>query len=129
MTGVEAGHGHALVRHSDGTIQNRPSGGLPFGINATTTYTVHQFKLRPGDALVLHGDGIQDAVDEDEPDAWLTLLDASMQPAAETVQSEFAASPADPEALVAQTLRAALESNPDADPPDDITLVLCMIGE
>ena len=68
LTFVDAGHGYAVLRRADGSIDLLRPSGLPLGIVSDETYEGGSVTLDPGDVLVLYTDGLKDA----RPDLWPT---------------------------------------------------------
>ena len=58
---VDAGHGQALLRRADGTIEPLQPFGLPLGVLSTERYTEGVVTLGPGDLLVIYSDGLSEA--------------------------------------------------------------------
>jgi serine phosphatase RsbU (regulator of sigma subunit) len=65
---VDAGHGHAFVRRSDGQVETLCPRGMPLGVFPNTWYQEGELALDAGDALVVYSDGLVDA----RPDLALT---------------------------------------------------------
>jgi serine phosphatase RsbU (regulator of sigma subunit) len=65
---VDAGHGLAMVRHADGTVELPTMRGLPFGIDPVERYTEGMLTLSPGDLLLVYSDGMMEALREPEPE-------------------------------------------------------------
>jgi len=61
LTYVNAGHNPPIVRRSDGRLEKLEAGGLPFGIEADTTFEISTVQFAPGDTLVLYTDGVVEA--------------------------------------------------------------------
>ncbi len=55
---VSAGHLPALIRRSDGTVEQLPDADAPLGLVAAITRRVHRRQLGPGDVLLLYTDGL-----------------------------------------------------------------------
>jgi serine phosphatase RsbU (regulator of sigma subunit) len=58
---VDAGHGQALLRRADGTLEPLQPFGLPLGVLSTEHYTEGVVTLGPGDVLVIYSDGLSEA--------------------------------------------------------------------
>jgi serine phosphatase RsbU (regulator of sigma subunit) len=58
---VDAGHGQALLRRADGTIEPLQPYGLPLGVLSTERYSEGVITLGPGDLLVIYSDGLSEA--------------------------------------------------------------------
>jgi len=89
---VDAGHGYGFICRSGGAIEHLAERGLPLGIGTDLTGPWHRRQTRvtmhPGDALVMHSDGLVDAPMAnglDIPALTTSLLDAG--PAASTVSA------------------------------------------
>jgi phosphoserine phosphatase RsbU/P len=59
LTYVDAGHSYALLRRTDGTVQQLDeAGGLPIGIDEDESYTATTVPFAAGDGLTVVSDGI-----------------------------------------------------------------------
>lgn len=58
---VDAGHGQALLRRADGTLEPLQPFGLPLGVLSTEHYSEGAVTLGPGDVLVIYSDGLSEA--------------------------------------------------------------------
>lgn len=58
---VDAGHGQALLRRADGTLEPLQPFGLPLGVLSTEHYCEGVVTLGPGDVLVIYSDGLSEA--------------------------------------------------------------------
>jgi phosphoserine phosphatase RsbU/P len=58
LTYVDAGHGHAFLRHGDGGVDELRPRGLPLGVLPGVSYQEGTVILCPGDALVIYSDGL-----------------------------------------------------------------------
>ena len=58
---VDAGHGQALLRRADGTLEPLQPFGLPLGVLSTERYSEGVVTLGPGDILVVYSDGLSEA--------------------------------------------------------------------
>ena len=58
---IDAGHGQALLRRADGTLEPLQPFGLPLGVLSTERYTEGVVTLGPGDVLVIYSDGLSEA--------------------------------------------------------------------
>lgn len=65
---VDAGHGYALLRRANGTVESLRPWSLPLGIESEEVYEGGSVTLRPGDVLVVYTDGLKEA----RPDLWPT---------------------------------------------------------
>ena len=68
LTFVDAGHGYALLRRADGTVQSLTPWSLPLGIVSDEKYQGGSTTLDPGDVLAVYTDGLKEA----RPDLWPT---------------------------------------------------------
>jgi serine phosphatase RsbU (regulator of sigma subunit) len=107
LTYVDAGHGHVVLRRSDGRLHELHPRGLPIGIMPDETYEEGTVTMAPGDALVVYSDGLVEARPEINLDgpAIARSLDGL-------------ASAAD---MVSSLLGLASTTGP---PPDDLTVVV-----
>ena len=70
----QAGHPHPLLARRDGSVLRLGAGGLPVGALSGARYATTDFRLEPGERLVLHSDGVTDCVnDADQPFGQLRL--------------------------------------------------------
>jgi serine phosphatase RsbU (regulator of sigma subunit)/anti-sigma regulatory factor (Ser/Thr protein kinase) len=58
---ANAGHPGPYLRLPDGAVVQVPGGGVPLGLDLTTSIDVQQFVLPPGSMLVLYTDGLIEA--------------------------------------------------------------------
>jgi serine phosphatase RsbU (regulator of sigma subunit) len=84
---VDAGHGQALLRRANGTLEPLPPWGLPLGVASTEDYHEGSVTLGDGDLLVIYSDGLSQA----RPDlfcdqATLAAQIPKNEPASETAQ-------------------------------------------
>ncbi len=65
LTLANAGHERPLIRRANGTVERLelPGSGLPLGVVADTVYAPTSLAIEPGELLVLHSDGLNDALD------------------------------------------------------------------
>lgn len=61
VTICSAGHAPALMCHRDGRVSEVGGYGQPLGLFANAELADHRLSLLPGDALVLHTDGVTEA--------------------------------------------------------------------
>ncbi len=80
---VDAGHGHALVRRSAGTLERLARGGRPVGFPAAAPYREGGLRLDRGDLLVVFSDGLVEESGR-RPEDLVQQLDPSV-PAASLV--------------------------------------------
>jgi len=59
----QAGHPHPLGVDRNGAVRRLGDGGLPVGAMDGVRYVATDFRLAPGERLVLHSDGVTDCVD------------------------------------------------------------------
>ena len=66
LTFANAGHERPLIRRADGTVERLelPGSGLPLGVLADAAYAPTTIELEPGEVVVLHSDGLSDALDQ-----------------------------------------------------------------
>lgn len=64
LTYVDAGHGYALLRRADGSVEALPGRQLPLGVLPGQVYEEGSVLLQPGDALVLYSDGLPEGVEQ-----------------------------------------------------------------
>lgn len=104
ITYTDAGHGLAMIRRADGTIDAFDDGGPPIGILPDSTWPAGTARLDAGDVLVICSDGLLDLIDQhsDRTALW-----------------EFVAAYSSPGALIGAT-RALVAGRP---PLDDVTVV------
>lgn len=101
---VDAGHGLAMIRRADGTIETLDRGGIPFGILPGIERETAHAHLLPGDMLVVCSDGLLDLLDE--------ISDL-------TAVEDFVAAHPGPDDLVEASRRLAV----GLPPLDDVTVV------
>ena len=58
---VDAGHGQALLRRAEGTLEPLQPFGLPLGVLSTERYSEGVVTLNAGDVLVIYSDGLSEA--------------------------------------------------------------------
>lgn len=58
---VQAGHPHPLLLRRDGSSVPLGPGGLPVGVIADASWPSFSVRLEPGERLLLHSDGLEDA--------------------------------------------------------------------
>lgn len=105
---VDAGHGQALLRRADGTIEALRPWGLPLGVLSGERYEEGTVTLGPGDLLVIYSDGLSEA----RPDLFRDQ---------ETLAGQIAAE--DPAGIIAQKL-VDLATSAGGQLPDDLTVVV-----
>jgi sigma-B regulation protein RsbU (phosphoserine phosphatase) len=66
LTIVNAGHPPPLIVRTSGRIEEIPSTGPILGVLPNARWSSVQYKLAPGDALVLYSDGVSEAVVDGE---------------------------------------------------------------
>ncbi|NTU85201.1 MAG: SpoIIE family protein phosphatase, partial [Chloroflexales bacterium] len=57
---IDAGHGLALLRHGDGSVEELEPGGAPVGVPQPEPFRQGTLRLVPGDTLILFSDGLLD---------------------------------------------------------------------
>ena len=57
----DAGHGFVLFRRADGTVEELRHVGLPLGVLSDEVYREDSIVLKPGDVLIVYGDGLTEA--------------------------------------------------------------------
>ncbi|MGR3435631.1 MAG: PP2C family protein-serine/threonine phosphatase [Shimia sp.] len=62
---AQAGHPHPLIQRADGRIEAVGGGGLPVGLIPGARYETFQFRLRPGDRLLVASDGFTECTRPD----------------------------------------------------------------
>jgi serine phosphatase RsbU (regulator of sigma subunit) len=80
LTFIDCGHGYALLRRKNGTVEALSPRGLPLGVPGQKSYEEGSAVLETGDTLVLYSDGLIDARPDLELDSHklALLLDDSM---------------------------------------------------
>lgn len=68
VTFADAGHGLALVRRADGSLDPLHRRGFPLGLFGAERYDSTSTTLGPGDALVVYSDGLMEGLPEDRRD-------------------------------------------------------------
>ncbi len=59
LRAIDAGHGYAMLRRADGTVEtDLGEGGFPIGIDASTPYRSGDVPISTGDCLLLFSDGL-----------------------------------------------------------------------
>lgn len=59
LRAIDAGHGYAMLRRADGSVElGLGEGGFPIGIDTSTPYTSGEVPMSPGDCLLLFSDGL-----------------------------------------------------------------------
>ena len=75
---VQAGHPNPILIRADGTMEAIGGLGLPIGLIAEATYTTTEVRLRPGDRVLMHSDGLTELPSADgtalDDDGLLALL-------------------------------------------------------
>lgn len=115
---ARAGHDPAFWFHKEtGEVTQIKPSGLAVGIDEGDVFERvtkdYAFQIAPGDCLLLHTDGVKEALDSDEVEFGLERMKATF------LQS----SPLGAEALLQQMLRSLKEFTGDAPQMDDITMV------
>jgi serine phosphatase RsbU (regulator of sigma subunit) len=63
MEYVCAGHPYPVLRRADGSVEELGCGGFPLGIREPLEIVRQTIRMEPGDLLLLHTDGLAEAVD------------------------------------------------------------------
>jgi serine phosphatase RsbU (regulator of sigma subunit) len=116
LTLVNAGHMPPLIRRSGGRVEGigEVQAGLPLGIDGGQPYEAVRTSLCPGDVVVLHTDGINEAMDREGRQFGFERL-------REALVSAPGGAPAVGEAILA-AVRSHVAGHPHS---DDMTLVCC----
>ncbi len=114
ITLANAGHEAPLIRRASGIVERleMPGSGLPLGIVADQAYAPISLDLEPGEILVLHSDGLNDARDPQRCSFGATRV-------AQTLSGAPAVASLAGEAL----LGAVMLHSEGAAPYDDLTIV------
>ncbi len=59
---VDAGHGYVLLCKADGRTERLPASGLPLGVLDEEVYAEEVVTIEPGDVLIIHSDGLTEAL-------------------------------------------------------------------
>ena len=112
---ANAGHPAPYLRLPDGALVQIPGGGVPLGLDLTTTIDVQHFALPPGTLLVLYTDGLIEAtrdVLEGERRLELALRDPALPQRDRAAQflhdSVLGAAPRDDVAIMVINVEAAV---------------------
>jgi serine phosphatase RsbU (regulator of sigma subunit) len=118
VTAVNAGHPGLLVRRADGRMEvvAQEQAGPPLGITAGESFAPVKTPLGPGDVVVLYTDGITEAMDLDERQFGMRLL-----------QEALASAPGGARA-VGEAILAAVRRHVGGHPPSDDMTLLCFGG-
>jgi serine phosphatase RsbU (regulator of sigma subunit) len=100
---VDAGHGHALVRRANGSVERLARGGRPVGFPAVERYHESTVQLGDGDILCVYSDG---------------LLEGNIHPP-ETLISDL-----DTSASAATIVDQLVECAPGRSVADDVTILV-----
>jgi sigma-B regulation protein RsbU (phosphoserine phosphatase) len=114
FTLASAGHERPFIRRANGTVERPelPGSGLPLGVRADAEYYPMSLDLNPGDVLVLHSDGLIDALDRN-----------GGRLGAEPVMQILSHAPAGASLVGEALLEAAIAHSAGAGPFDDLTIV------
>lgn len=64
LRAIDAGHGYAMLRRGDGSVElDLGEGGFPIGIDTSTPYISGEVPISPGDCLLLFSDGLAEQPD------------------------------------------------------------------
>jgi serine phosphatase RsbU (regulator of sigma subunit) len=108
-----AGHPAPLVRRAGGSVDVIPASGMLLGIDAAFSVAEHHTTLDPGDALVLHTDGVAEA---GAPDRVL-----GFESLAAVLRAQ---GPGAPAGQIAEAVEAAAIDAADGEPRDDMAIVV-----
>ncbi len=111
---VNAGHNPPFLVHASGEAQQLSVGGLLLGMFPEATYESAQFRMSPGDVLVLYSDGVTEARDGSDEEFGEERLVAFLK--------EHRAM--DPERLVESLIRAVYDFSDEGKPGDDVTVAV-----
>lgn len=75
----QAGHPHPLIARHNGRVERLGHGGFAVGMLEGVLYDAIDFRLAPGDRLVLYSDGITDCTNAEGEDFGLERLEALFQ--------------------------------------------------
>ncbi len=111
---VNAGHNPPLLVHASGEAEKLSVGGLLLGMFPEATYESAEFRMDPGDTLVLYSDGVTEARDgsDDEfgEERFLEFLRKNRA--------------MEPERLVEAVIREVHEFSHEGKPGDDVTVAV-----
>lgn len=111
---INAGHNPPLVGHTDGTVEQLTSGGLPLGLLSMADYEAAETNLSKGEAILVYSDGVSEANNIREEEFGMERL-------IEVFRRNLGASAAGIRDKVESSLSAFTQTAPAN---DDITLVL-----
>jgi serine phosphatase RsbU (regulator of sigma subunit)/pSer/pThr/pTyr-binding forkhead associated (FHA) protein len=74
LTYTNAGHNTALLVHSDGSVDELPTSGMPIGLLPESTYEERDLEMREGSTLLIYTDGITEPENEEEEEYGLDRL-------------------------------------------------------
>lgn len=121
---VDAGHGHWRLISSDGRVirgdrsdQSGGRGDIPVGINAEHQFECEQFRLAPGDRLLLYSDGITEQRGPSGEEFGIGRLVAAAAAAAARSAEQVAA------------IAAALDAYMGGRAPSDDATIACIMGQ
>lgn len=112
------GHDPALLRRSDGRIEELGDGGLPIGAFDFSEYEEGAARLAPGDLLFLYTDGLTETADSDDEQFGRERI--------KQVLSEFWDLPSDE--LIERMKTRLREFSGRLDADDDITLIAAKVN-
>ena len=111
---VNAGHNPPFLVHASGETEKLSVGGLLLGMFPEATYESAEFKMGPGDVLVLYSDGVTEARDDSDEEFGEERLVAFLEKHRDL----------DPEVLVESLIRTVHEFSSDGKPGDDVTVAV-----
>jgi serine phosphatase RsbU (regulator of sigma subunit) len=111
---VNAGHNPPFLVHASGETEKLSVGGLLLGMFPEATYESAEFKMGPGDVLVLYSDGVTEARDDSDEEFGEERLVAFLEKHRDL----------DPEVLVESLIRTVHEFSRDGKPGDDVTVAV-----
>ena len=114
---TQAGHPHPQVLKADGTCELVGEGGVPVGLIPGAPYTASQFRLSPGDRLMLCSDGVTECPLRGGDDA---LFDDDGLRRFLTAHRKL-----DGPALLEALIWTLSEVSGQTEFPDDVSAVLC----
>ena len=111
---VNAGHNPPFLVHASGETEKLSVGGLLLGMFPEATYESAEFRMGPGDVLVLYSDGVTEARDASDDEFGEERLMAFLQKHRAM----------EPERLVEALIRTVHEFSNEGKPGDDVTVAV-----
>ena len=111
---VNAGHNPPFLVHASGETEKLSVGGLHLGMFPEATYESAEFRMGPGDVLVLYSDGVTEARDASDDEFGEERLTAFLQKHRAM----------EPERLVEALIRTVHEFSNEGKPGDDVTVAV-----